>query len=128
MPGGELSVLNRAWYWYFNKYLKIEGTATCPTSDAKCIVNFGNQKSDRVNYNVLFTDYDRYAVVYSCYNLTSWLKSEYFWVLSRHNTLENGVMDEIKAKVRDHPLNYNIDKFTEKTLHTNCEYAGTPEK
>ena len=84
LPNGDLSVYNRAWYWYFNKYVSMHGSARCPGTDGKCIVNFGGKnKSDRINYNILMTDYDNYSVVYSCYPITSWLKSEYFWILAR---------------------------------------------
>ena len=86
-----IGVLNRAWYWYyFFSYNTASGIAGIQ-SPGKLTVSFnpfGQTAADVTgktpNYNILFTDYVGYSVVYSC--ASTWFglaKDEAMWVLGR---------------------------------------------
>ena len=85
---GNISVKNRAWYWFFFfSYYEIEGEAACFPSGGEggCQVNFAPGEKDMTkekNYQVLSTDYTNYSIVYSCTNIGA-NKREDFWILTR---------------------------------------------
>lgn len=65
-----------------------EAKGKCPSSEAKCSVNFGPDFLEHIDialgkYWVLRTDYENYAIVYSCSEIFSFYHSEYLWILTR---------------------------------------------
>jgi lipocalin len=71
-------------------------------------------------YNVWTTDYDSYALVYSCTPIIKGLlKLEMIWILARQNTLDEQVVSQLKGLLLQQ--NVNIERF-ERTSHSNCNY------
>mmetsp|Transcript_1437 Transcript_1437/g.2514 ORF Transcript_1437/g.2514 Transcript_1437/m.2514 type:complete len:143 (-) Transcript_1437:43-471(-) len=74
------------------------------------------------NYNVLDTDYDNYAVVYSCTSILFGLyKSEFAWVLMRQPHLKDSEefrnVEEIGKRVLTREVPGYDPSFLRKTLH-----------
>ena len=68
----------------------------------KLIVQFGNniigiKFSNDGNYHVWKTDYNRYALVYSCKVYLGFIKFEASWILSRTKEIDPNLLSEIKA-------------------------------
>ena len=59
------------------------------------------------DYNVLETDYDNYALVYSCRPLSSVTKFEVVWILSRKPTLSAQTVQNLKQKLQRKGIDIN---------------------
>ena len=69
------------------------------------------------NYNVVATDYDNWALVYSCSQIIpSLLKFETSWILSRTKTLDSQTVQTIKNIAKS----YNIDVNKYELIDQNC--------
>jgi lipocalin len=95
---------------FFYAKTETNGTATIVNASEpnKLKVEFdtanliGRKKSNESNYNVMYTDYTTYSVVYSCtqYNVNLFianltLKDEYVWILSRNKTLDDAITQNL---------------------------------
>ena len=88
----------------------------------KLIVNFDGQpsfaQSTSTNYNILNTDYDSYAVVYSCsQKFFGLLKSELLWILTRERNPSASVIGNATAIIESQGID---TKRLKKTRQTNC--------
>ena len=83
---GHIAVTNRGWWWYFPLYFHVSADAVCEGTSGNCHVAFMGKKVEDVpvNYQVLKTDYDNYAVVYSC-RMEGNKKVENVWLNGRRN-------------------------------------------
>lgn len=64
------------------------------------------------NYNILYVDYNDYALVYSCFG-NVWFGTaiqEDLWVLSRTNTVTDSKLKDIRAKIKEKMPSYDIEK------------------
>lgn len=50
----------------------------------------------RGKYDIIETDYNTYALIYSCSKRFGFIKNEYAWILSRSRTLEPAVIARLK--------------------------------
>ena len=79
---------------------------------ASLVVAFGDDipTSDQIaNYNVISTDYDNYAIVYSCEDQYKGLfHAEYFWVLARKPELSSDAMVDIIGTITDELPSYDF--------------------
>ena len=86
-----INVKNRAWFWWiFFSYYSVNGKAKCYASEGRCVVDFSANPDLEAtpDYHVLFTDYDKYSVVYSCSEKWFGLAvQESLWILGRQNTM-----------------------------------------
>ncbi|XP_045502895.1 uncharacterized protein LOC123699891 [Colias croceus] len=67
--------------------VSVSGTATSPTGDGKLVVNIGTNAP--VNYWIIGTNYESYALAYSCQNIDSQTRRVWSWKLSRTTSLDN---------------------------------------
>ncbi|XP_046965143.1 apolipoprotein D-like [Vanessa cardui] len=79
------------------------------------------------HYNILFTDYDRFALVWSCTNF-SVAHSDRMWVLGRQRDIEAGLRAQIYAIIQELRLdpdrlilskNNNCTEFEDQTTEIN---------
>ncbi|XP_055547826.1 apolipoprotein D-like [Wyeomyia smithii] len=59
-------------------------------------VTFRGMPADRLNYWVLDTDYERFAFVWNCQQVSDNIKAESFWLLSRTMALPESVMERVE--------------------------------
>ncbi|KPI92172.1 Apolipoprotein D [Papilio xuthus] len=78
----------------------INGTATLATTDgsAKLLVNFPGTSAP-ADYWVLDTDYDSYALVYSCRNINAQEQRVFAWKLSRTRNLTPTAINNINSVI-----------------------------
>lgn len=107
---GGISVWNMEWFGAKpNQTVRdIRGRAYCPDGvSGKCRLKFNFWAIPEGAYNVIDTDYNNYAIVYTCSKILGISKFEQMWVLSRtpkkigspeHNVLKNKVKSIIDTK------------------------------
>ncbi|XP_077300022.1 apolipoprotein D-like [Arctopsyche grandis] len=84
------------------KLFQLVGNATLAptlTGEAKLIVNFPSNQTTGSNYWVIDTDYDNYALVYSCTQLAPNMTSLSSWILSRKMNIDMKYLVKIVEKV-----------------------------
>ena len=115
------------------------GEPSNPSRPGKLIVNFDSQpsfaRSSTTNYNVVDTDYNSYAIVYSCgEKVFGLLKSEFLWILTRsaqclHSPSLpfdfNNLWSHIKIKILQAHLTL---KFLEKLLVVHDEISQLKDR
>jgi len=109
-PAPKIGVLNRGRNVFLRKSSSAKGTATLndpndPNRPGELIVNFGGfqPESTSTNYNVVDTDYENFAVVYSCNNKL-FFKSEILWILTRKQFPSPYLIKDIKKRIRHYGL------------------------
>ena len=86
--------------------------------------------SDHYNYSVMDTDYDTYAIVYSCASIWWGFASfEYLWVLTREPEIPDDLLQTLADKIEDALPDYEFWENTVKTVQgeENCSYGDRPE-
>ena len=96
--------INKKKRYIGNARFNVTGVAQSRSADEpnKLLVNFDNGSLG--DYNVWETDYESYALVYSCKPITSvlglQLKSENVWILSRSKTLSPVIVERLRTKLQ----------------------------
>ncbi|XP_055918021.1 apolipoprotein D-like [Eupeodes corollae] len=105
---------------------RITGNPSNTTGTAKVIasgqlsVSFPKSKSansTKVNYEVLETDYETYAVVYSCSSVMRMAHTKVIWVLTRDQNPAASVIEKAEAVIDANKLS---KAFLMKTKQTDC--------
>ncbi|TDG49411.1 hypothetical protein AWZ03_004094 [Drosophila navojoa] len=78
-----VSVLNAAINRLTGSPSNVTGTARVIAPGQLAVVFSKNQEANRANYQVLGTDYESFAVVYSCSSLTPFAHLKIVWILTR---------------------------------------------
>jgi hypothetical protein len=66
-------------------------------------------------YNIWKTDYTTYSLVYSCKPVVpGLLKFEFIWILSKQQTLDDSILQDLKAFLEKN--NINVNKFQKNDL------------
>jgi len=92
-----------------------------PTKPGKLIVNFDSQPSftraTRTNYNIVYTDYDSFAVVYACSSRFFFFKREFLWILTREKIPSPNLIDLAYMKIQEAQI--DISRLI-KTVQEDC--------
>ncbi|KPJ13950.1 Apolipoprotein D [Papilio machaon] len=125
-PNGTFEVFNAQ---VINQSLNtITGSAVPATTDntGKLLVTFP-RSSQSANYWILDTDYDSYALVYSCRNINSERRRVWSWKLSRTNSLSMDAQRKINNTVNS--VNVLNERYYQKIDRTDnsCFYYPTPD-
>ena len=117
------------WYWWFQAFV-VEQNLKCG-SDGKCQISpfvSGDTNLDEgeLNFMIVDTDYDNYAVVYSCINVF-WGLWHYdaHWGMTREKTPSADYINTNIKKVMDDAVpDYNFDFHAYYAKHgdDNCSY------
>lgn len=87
--------------------------------EGKLNVTFGGPASNS-NYWIMDTDYDNYAIIYSCKNLSENKSAEAAWVLSKQRTLEPRVVATVDKLVDQYLV--RADMRTTEQSQSICKY------
>lgn len=63
----------------------------------------------RGKYDIIETDYQNYALIYSCSKRFGIIKNEFAWILSRSRTLDPAIIARLKQTLSQYTD--DIDKF-----------------
>ncbi|XP_045533463.1 uncharacterized protein LOC123720756 isoform X3 [Pieris brassicae] len=105
----------------------ITGIASASSDgSAKLSVKFPTT-TEAADYWVLNTDYDSYALVYSCKNLENNQKRVWSWKLSRNRELSTTAIDNINSVIRD--IDVLNSRYYKTVGHTDkdCFYYPVPD-
>lgn len=76
------------------------------------------------NYWIMDTDYDNYAIIYSCKNLSDNKSAEAAWVLSKQRTLKPEVHSKVDQLVEQYLVRADM-RVTEQS-QSKCKYDEMP--
>ncbi|XP_045502727.1 uncharacterized protein LOC123699752 [Colias croceus] len=103
--------------------LSVSGTATSPTGNGKLLVNIGTNPV--VNYWIIGTNYNSYALAYSCENLDSERRRVWSWKLSRSPTMSNADTQVINNLMSN--INVLDDRYFQNTNQTDAACFYYPD-
>lgn len=114
-------------------YAKAKARISNPvTNEGRLDLKFSDLQPFWGNYDILETDYDSYAIIYSCTNLLNGLyRTEYAFVLTRdviyegtpqHTALYNKVQNVFKSKLSQPGYDLNNLSFTKQGEKNGCNY------
>ncbi|XP_016955064.1 apolipoprotein D [Drosophila biarmipes] len=102
----------------------VTGQATNATAIAKvlgpgqlAVAFYEGQSLTNANYLVLGTDYESYAVVYSCTSITQWANIKFAWILTRERQPSAETIDVAKKILDDNKVS---QEYLSKTVQQNC--------
>mmetsp|Transcript_27282 Transcript_27282/g.33927 ORF Transcript_27282/g.33927 Transcript_27282/m.33927 type:complete len:206 (+) Transcript_27282:90-707(+) len=131
---GSVTVYNRAYTPFAFGYYDVlgKGVESEVTGPGSLVVSFHSEpdSSRPGNYNVLDTDYDTYALFFSCSEKTNF-GIEYanfsFSILSRERTLSDDLRAELAEKTKAILPSYDYDSNVVDTKQEgDCEYSPEP--
>ena len=119
---GTLAVLNTEYLEKSDSINRADAVAKC--NGAKCTVDFGGM-SPPGDYRVVSTDYESYAIVYSCTDLAGFMRFEYSWVLARNPELTQDELALVKSIYQERIPAYTFDNFhISNQDQATCKYFG----
>lgn len=110
---GHFTVMNTGQSEDFGERGGVTGEGYCPDTTGQCYVKFGPQTPQIPNYLVVDTDYESYAIVYSC-----GVYKAKVWFLSRETAISEQLYDSMIQTVTE-----KLPKFDLSTLNK-LEYQG----
>jgi len=123
-PGGlpTVNVINRAYNQMTGTYGRIVGTATALDASVPAALRVyfpvsPKPPSATPNYNVIGTDYDNYALVYDCRQISNYEKEESLYVLTRERQPTQEVVDQAYKGLTDQGISLEGIQLN---TQTNC--------
>ena len=103
---GLITVRNKAAYvpFAFLSTAGVEGRAKCYPADGQCYVTFNadaDMNTGSPEYKIIDTDYDNYAIVRVCEEMWWGGYQETVWILTRAQTIDNTMYDQITKKMEE---------------------------
>eukprot|EP00586_Coscinodiscus_wailesii_P001766 CAMPEP_0172492238 /NCGR_PEP_ID=MMETSP1066-20121228/23314_1 /TAXON_ID=671091 /ORGANISM="Coscinodiscus wailesii, Strain CCMP2513" /LENGTH=209 /DNA_ID=CAMNT_0013261741 /DNA_START=77 /DNA_END=706 /DNA_ORIENTATION=+ len=130
---GNVLVRNNSYY-RLTGWVGVNGEATLadPSSgEANLEVAFGGNvpSGDNINYQVIDTDYEKYAIVYGGSEIVWGLACvETVWVLSRTPMLSDEDIDNVKSVIKEKLPKYDYEGLAVFTKQgDDCPYDNQPE-
>ena len=111
---GSFNVYNSSQGKLHGPRFGLKGNAYCPSDtsqygEGQCYVRFFNQEwESEPNYLVIDSDYDNYAIVYTCGEDDM----QYLWFMAREPTLSDELYDSMLATTKLAVPHYDFTKFT----------------
>ncbi|XP_023165507.2 apolipoprotein D [Drosophila hydei] len=117
-----VSVMNAAINRLTGNPSNVTGTAKVIAPGQLAVVFSKNQQANRANYQVLGTDYESYAVVYSCSSLTPLAHLKIVWILTRQREATKETIETAYKVLDDNKISRAV---LIKTNQKNCpQLAG----
>ena len=103
-----------------NAYIPdLNNPAKLGVSFSGSVFNSGSGSGNSTNYNVIDTDYTTYSLVYSCsLSFFGIVKTEVAWILSRSRTLDQTIINNLLAKVKQ--ISPSLVSSLKMTDQSNC--------
>jgi len=114
-----VKVHNTEYDFVSGRFNEIIGKATC--NGAACKVDFGEGRP-LGDYRVVATDYENYAIVYSCTEIPVLGRAELTWILSRVPQMKEDTKVSVRAFLNERLPFYNADNFKFATQGGQCPY------
>ena len=129
---GHIRVLNNEYYSDTQKWGGGEGDAYVvdATKDEGYLKVKFVPNVPAGDYKVIATDYDNYAVIYSCIGLGPFLSQEYVWVLARTPEVTEATKQEVIASLKSQIPKYDIFQngaYTPQAPAYPCPYSSAPQ-
>ncbi|KAH8238911.1 hypothetical protein KR038_006202, partial [Drosophila bunnanda] len=116
-----VSVVNSAINRFTGLPTNITGKAKVIAPAQLAVAFYPNQQLTKANYQVLGTDYESYAVVYSCTNVTSLANIKIVWILTRERQPSAETIETAKKILDDNAIS---QAFLIDTIQTKCPQLG----
>ena len=71
---------------------------------------------------MLETDYDNYAIVYSCHDIFGFSKIHYTWLLTRTPELREEVLSKAEETLKNKVSDYDFNNFRLTKQGADCKY------
>ncbi|CDW71968.1 apolipoprotein d [Stylonychia lemnae] len=98
-----------------------EGRAIC--AGALCYSKFHNVMDIFGDYQVLSTDYNKYALVYTCTNFLDAFSQDYVWILTRDAVVEKEYLQGLHDTLWDKHPEYDAKNFYYTRQGGLCDYT-----
>ena len=102
-----------------NEIDSVKGTATFKGANGRVKFHWFIPSGD---YRVVSTDYDSYAVVYSCENFL-WYKMQAAWILTREKNPSQELVKKAFEILKERVPSYKWEDFHQTKQGENCKYA-----
>ena len=122
---------NSAYFFGWNGASGYAVQADDGQNDARLVVQLNGGEpdpSEKGNYTILDSDYDRYTIVYSCESIWYGFASfEYLWILARETEISDELLEELVNKIDEALPDYEFYENTVKTVQgDSCSYDDRP--
>ncbi|KAH8413146.1 hypothetical protein KR009_008284, partial [Drosophila setifemur] len=116
-----VSVVNAAINQFTGQASNISGTAKVIAPGQLAVAFFPGQQTTKANYQVLGTDYESYAVVYSCTGASPFAHFKIVWILTRERVPSAATIEAAKKVLDDNSLS---QAFLIDTTQQGCPQSG----